>query len=67
MDASDIANHLMDVEYAGVQRCEGCAALLQPGPLQALLLLLAAEHRAAASHVDGVAVASEAVPKTRAA
>ena len=64
MDASDIANHLMDVEYAGGQRCDGCAALLQPGPLQALLLLLAAEHRAAAAALNDAVVRLRGAPQS---
>jgi hypothetical protein len=64
MDASDIANHLMDVEQAGAQRCDGCAALLQPGPLQALLLLLAAEHRAAAAALNDAVVRLGGAPQS---
>ena len=64
MDASDLANHLMDVEYAGEQRCDSCAGLLQPGPLQALLLLLAAEHRAAAAALNDAVVRLRGAPQS---
>ena len=64
MDASDLANHLMDVEYAGAQRCDACAALLAPGPLQALLLLLAAEHREAAAALNDAVVRLRGAPQS---
>jgi hypothetical protein len=64
MDASDLANHLMDVEYAGAQRCEACATLLDPGPLQALLLLLAAEHREAAAALNDAVVRLRGAPQS---
>ena len=64
MDASDLANHLMDVEYAGAQRCEACATLLDPGPLQALLLLLAAEHREAATALNDAVVRLRGAPQS---
>ena len=64
MDASDLANHLMDVEYAGAQRCDACAALLDPGPLQALLLLLAAEHREAAAALNDAVVRLRGAPQS---
>lgn len=64
MNASDLANHLMDVEYAGVQRCDACAALLPPGPLQAQLLLQAAEHRAAAEALNDAVVRLRGAPQS---
>lgn len=64
MDASDLANHLMDVEYAGAQRCDACAALLPPGPLQAQLLLQAAEHRAAAEALNDAVVRLRGAPQS---
>jgi type II secretory pathway component PulM len=64
MDASDLANHLMDVEHAGAQRCEASATLLAPGPLQALLLLQAAEHREAAAALNDAVVRLRGAPQS---
>ncbi len=64
MDPSDLANHLMDVESAGAQRCDACGTLLKPGPLQGLLLLLAAEHRAAAEALNDAVVRLRGTPQS---
>jgi hypothetical protein len=65
MDLSDLANHLMDIERAGAQRCDTSATLLQEGnPLQAQLLLQAAEHRAAAEMLNDAVVRLLGTPQS---
>jgi hypothetical protein len=65
MDPSDLANHLMDIERAGAQRCDTSATLLQEGnPLRAQLLLQAAEHRAAAEMLNDAVVRLLGTPQS---
>jgi hypothetical protein len=64
MDHSDLANHLMDIERAGAQRCDTSATLLEQGPLRAQLLLQAAEHRAAAEALNDAVVRLRGTPQS---
>lgn len=64
MDPSDLVNRLMDIERAGEQRCEASATVLHQGPLQAQLLLQAAEHRAAAEALNDAVVRLRGTPQS---
>jgi hypothetical protein len=63
MDLSDRINRLMDVERAGEQRCDRSAHLAAAGPVKALLLLQAAEHRSAAETLNDAIVRLRGTPQ----
>jgi hypothetical protein len=63
MDLSDRINRLMDVERAGEQRCDRSAHLAAAGPVKALLLLQAAEHRSAAEALNEAIVRLRGTPQ----
>jgi hypothetical protein len=63
MDLSDRVNRLMDVERAGEQRCNRSAHLASAGPVKALLLLQAAEHRSAAEALNDAIVRLRGTPQ----
>jgi hypothetical protein len=63
MDLSDRVNRLMDIERAGEQRCDRSAHLAASGPLKALLLLQAAEHRSAAAALNDAIVRLRGTPQ----
>lgn len=62
MDWSDAVNRLTDIERAGEQRCDRSAHLAASGPLKALLLLQAAEHRSAAEALNDASVRLRGTP-----
>ena len=63
MDLSDRINRLIDVERAGEQRCNRSAHLAAAGPVKALLLLQAAEHRSAAEALNDAIVRLRGTPQ----
>lgn len=62
MHAEDLANHLQDLEYSNGKRCDLAATLIESGPVKALLLLQAAEHRTAAEMWNDAVVQLRGTP-----
>lgn len=61
-DLSEAINDLMDLEFAGEQRCRIAAEQATTPPLQAELLLRAAEHRQDAERLRSLVIELRGVP-----
>ena len=61
-DLNDAVNDLMDLEFAGERRCRVSAELVKAPPLQAQLLLRAAEHLADAERLRSLVIEMRGTP-----
>lgn len=66
-EASEMLNRLINLEFAGELRCDACARLVSSGPLNALLLLHSASHKADAQCLSDAVVVLDGAPVSGAA